>query len=225
MPIPWAVSPWRTEPDRRSAVPTVRKAMVVMCHVTWIIVLVIRGPPKRLDGSISGESFLTTRTSPPTPWMAAPRMATDPATISGPFTPSSPRSERSGGGQTRSLRLRNWGDPSPGVEASEPKGEGSDDLQDRREPGECGHAGAMRAGERVAEGTPVGQEMYRGDAHRIREPDGDGGQGCPPPPGEHRTHGGELQPGHRRAKDRHLGGDDPQAPATWSPVCTAQATP
>ena len=62
--------------------------MVVMCHVTWIIALVIPGPPKRLDGSIPGDSFLTTSTSPPTPWMAAPRMARDPATISGTFTPS-----------------------------------------------------------------------------------------------------------------------------------------
>jgi len=35
--IPRAVSPWRTELDRRSANPTVRKAMVVMCHVTWIM--------------------------------------------------------------------------------------------------------------------------------------------------------------------------------------------
>ena len=59
--------------------------MVVMCHVTWIMVLVVLGPPKRLDGSIAGESFLTTRTSPATPWMAAPRMASDPATISGTF--------------------------------------------------------------------------------------------------------------------------------------------
>ncbi len=62
--------------------------MVVMCHVTWIMVLVARGPPKRLDGSVAGDNFLTTRTSPPTPWMAAPRMARDPATISGTFTPS-----------------------------------------------------------------------------------------------------------------------------------------
>jgi hypothetical protein len=62
--------------------------MVVMCHVTWIMVLVVPGPPKGLDGSIPGESFLTTRTSPPTPWMAAPRMARDPATISGTFTAS-----------------------------------------------------------------------------------------------------------------------------------------
>src|SRR4029077_19731224 len=86
-PIPRAVSPWRNEPDRRSAHPTVRKAMVVRCHVTWIISLVVRGPPKALDGSTSGDSFLTTRTSPPTPWIAAPRMARDPATISGAFTP------------------------------------------------------------------------------------------------------------------------------------------
>ena len=68
-----------------SAAPTVRKAMVVMCHVAWIIVLVIRGPPKRLDGSIAGDSFLTTRTSPPTPWTAAARTASDPAAISGTF--------------------------------------------------------------------------------------------------------------------------------------------
>src|SRR5713101_5993793 len=72
--------------------------MVVKCHVVWIISFVVRGPPNRLDGSIPGDSCLTTRTSPPTPWMAAPRMARDPATISGTFTPSPPRSERSCGG-------------------------------------------------------------------------------------------------------------------------------
>ena len=59
--------------------------MVVMCHVTWIMVLVVLGPPKRLDGSIAGESFFTTTTSPATPWMAAPRMARNPARISGTF--------------------------------------------------------------------------------------------------------------------------------------------
>src|SRR5258707_725319 len=57
--------------------------MVVMCQVTWIMVFVVRGPPKRLGGSVTGDSFLTTRISPPTPWMAAPTMASDPATISG----------------------------------------------------------------------------------------------------------------------------------------------
>src|SRR5215207_1921914 len=61
--------------------------MVVMCHVTWIMDMVVRGPPKRLDGSIPGDSFLT-RTSPPSPCMAEPRMARDPATISATFTPS-----------------------------------------------------------------------------------------------------------------------------------------
>src|SRR5215207_1390916 len=61
--------------------------MVVMCHVTWIIVLVVRGPPKRVEGSIPGDSSLTT-SSPPTPWTAAPRMARDPAMISGTFTPA-----------------------------------------------------------------------------------------------------------------------------------------
>src|SRR5436190_23549205 len=90
MAIPRAVSPWRTEPDRRSADPTVRKATVVRCHVTWIIVLVIVGPPKRLDGNVPGDSCLTTRTSPATPWMAAPRTARDPAMMSGAFTPQGP---------------------------------------------------------------------------------------------------------------------------------------
>jgi Divergent InlB B-repeat domain len=33
--------------------------MVVMCHVSWIIVMVIRGRPKRLGGSTSDDSFLT----------------------------------------------------------------------------------------------------------------------------------------------------------------------
>jgi hypothetical protein len=41
--------------------------MVVRYHVAWIIDLVIRAPPKRLDGSIPGDSFLTTRTSPTWP--------------------------------------------------------------------------------------------------------------------------------------------------------------
>ena len=90
-PIPRAVSPWSTKPERRSAHPTVRKAMVVMCHVTWIIALVIRGPPKALGGSIAGDSFLTTRSSPPTPWRAALMIARTPAAISGTSTPSPPR--------------------------------------------------------------------------------------------------------------------------------------
>ena len=47
---------------------------------------VILGPPKRLEGNVAGESFLTTRTSPATPWIAVPRRASDPATIRGPFT-------------------------------------------------------------------------------------------------------------------------------------------
>ena len=57
-----------------------------MCHVAWSMVFVARGPPKRLGGSIAGDSLLTTRTSPPTPWKAAPRTARDPAAISGAFT-------------------------------------------------------------------------------------------------------------------------------------------
>jgi hypothetical protein len=89
-PIPRAVSPSRTEPDNSSADPTVRKPTVVMCHVTWIIALVMLGPPKRVDGSVPGDSFLTTRTSPPTPWTAAARTAREPAAISGAFTPRSP---------------------------------------------------------------------------------------------------------------------------------------
>jgi hypothetical protein len=59
--------------------------MVVMCHVTWIIVLVARGPPKGVDGSVAGDSLLSRRISPATPWMAAPRTAIKPAAISGTF--------------------------------------------------------------------------------------------------------------------------------------------
>src|SRR5882762_3215776 len=59
-PIARVASPWRTEPARRSAPPTVRKATVVMCHVTWIMALVITEPPKGLEASTPGDSLLTT---------------------------------------------------------------------------------------------------------------------------------------------------------------------
>src|SRR5437588_758251 len=68
--------------------------MVATCHVTWIIVFVITGPPKRLEGSVRSDSFRTTSSSPPAPWMAAARTASDPATISGTFTGRPSRSRR-----------------------------------------------------------------------------------------------------------------------------------
>src|SRR5206468_10770321 len=58
------------------------------CHVAWIMVFVALGPPKRLGGSMAADSFLTTRTSPPTPCTAAPRRARHPAATSGAFMAS-----------------------------------------------------------------------------------------------------------------------------------------
>jgi hypothetical protein len=92
--IPRAAPPWRAAPERSRADPTVRKAAVVRCHVTWIIALVVRGPPKRVAGNVSGGSFLMRRISPPAPWRPAPRIAMHPAMISGTFTPRGPVSER-----------------------------------------------------------------------------------------------------------------------------------